>query len=141
MSNEALTLESFYLNVENDAHLRTVGHAERWTEAVLRTMGFNMGGGTKRDLAKALPDDLSRQLTRGWKLINLHNSRMTQKAFLNEVARRSGNTDSAYARMATLAVFRNLKNYVDDNLERDIARSLPKDVGQLWDEANPNAVN
>lgn len=139
MNNQALTLESFYLNVENDARLRTKAHAERWTNAVLRSLGFNLSGGTKHDLAEALPPELSRQLTRGWKLINFHNPRLTQEQFLKEVALRSGNTDEAYSRLATTAVFRNLKTYIDDNLEREITRSLPEDVGKLWDQAYHNS--
>lgn len=135
MSNQALTLQSFYQNVESDGRLRTPSHAERWTEAVLRTMGFNLTGGTKRDLAKALPEELSRQLTRGWKLINLQNPRLSQAAFLKEVALRSGNTDEDYARKATTAVFHNLKQFIDADLQRDVARSLPRAVGELWTEA------
>ncbi|MEZ4518988.1 MAG: DUF2267 domain-containing protein [Chloroflexota bacterium] len=135
MSNQAMTLQSFYVNVEDDARLRTPAHAERWTEAVLRTMGFNLGGGTKKDLANALPDELAHELKRGWKLINLHNPRLSQTDFLKEVARRSGNTDKAYARTATTAVFRNLKQFLDTDLTREVARSLPKDVATLWEEA------
>ena len=139
MNNQDLTLDSFYLNVENDARLPTAAHAERWTSAVLRTLGFNISGGAKRDLAKALPPELAGQLTRGWKLINLHNPRLKQNAFLKEVALRSGNTDQGYSRLATTAVFRNLKTYIDHNLEREIARSLPEDVSKLWEQAYHNA--
>lgn len=135
MSNQALSLQSFYHHVEQDGRMRTTSHAERWTEAVLRTMGFNLTGGTKRELAKALPDELAAQLKRGWKLINLHNPRLTQPEFLKQVALRSGNTDEEYARMATTAVFRHLKQYTDADLQREVARSLPRDVGQLWTEA------
>lgn len=139
MNNQALTLQSFYLNVENDARLRSAEHAEKWTSAVLRTLGFTMKGGAKRDLAKSLPPELAGQLTRGWKLINLYNSGMTQGTFLKQVALRSGNTDEAYSRLATTAIFGNLKTYVDDNLEREVARSLPKDVAELWVQAYKNA--
>jgi uncharacterized protein (DUF2267 family) len=135
MSNHAVTLHSFYTNVERDARMRTLSHAERWTEAVLRTMGFNLTGGTKRALGKALPDELASQLTRGWKLINLHNPRLTQAEFFKQAALRSGNTDEDYARIATTAVFRNLKQLIDDDLKREVARSLPRDVGKLWNEA------
>lgn len=135
MSNQAASMQTFYQSVETQARLPTASHAERWTEAVLRTMGFNLGGGTKRELAKALPEELARQLTRGWKLINLHNPYLTQEAFLKQVALRSGNTDQDYARKATTAVFRNLKSFTDSDLQREITRSLPREVGKLWDEA------
>lgn len=133
--NEALTLDAFYLNIANEARMRTAAHAERWTQAVLRTMGFNLSGSAKRDLAAALPDELRSQLTRGWKLLNVHNGQLTQGVFLKEIARRSGNTDEAYARMATTAVFHNLKLFIDDDLEREVGRSLPPAVSHLWDVA------
>jgi uncharacterized protein (DUF2267 family) len=135
MINEAVTLDAFYMNVANDARLPTTGHAERWTHAVLRTMGFNLSGSAKRDLAAALPDELGAQLTRGWKLINLHNPRLTQDAFLKEVARRSGNTDAAYSRKATGAVFHNLKAFLDDDMTREVNGGLPRDVAELWNAA------
>ncbi len=135
MANQVSTLDTFFTQVQHDAGLRTAEHADLWTEAVLRTLGFTLKGGAKRDLAKALPDELAAELKRGWRLINFRDPNLTEAEFVKQVAYRSGNTDGAYSRIATSAVFRNLKTLISSDASDSVADDLPEEVARLWVEA------
>lgn len=135
MSNQTATVNQFYDSVMELGNLRTPQHAERLTYAVLHTLGFNLSGAVKRKLARALPEELSRQLTRGWRLINIRHGKLSLDDFAKDVARHSGNTDAQYAKMATQVVFRQIKQLVDDEVRRDVARDLSPEVRQHWNAA------
>jgi uncharacterized protein (DUF2267 family) len=135
MSNQTVSLDSFYQSVMQRGHMRTPGHAARTTFAVLHTLGFNLSGGVKRKLAKALPDRLARDLSRGWRLINIRHSKLSMDAFAKDVSRHSGNTDPAVARSATQVVFREIKQLIDDDLSRQVARDLSPEVRDFWNAA------
>jgi uncharacterized protein (DUF2267 family) len=135
MSNQDVTLDGFYEFVQSDADLRTPEHARRWTHAVLRTMGFNLSGSTRKSLARALPKQLGDELSRGFKLLSFFNGRKPADEFFKEVARRSGNSDAQYARAASASVFRGLKQTLDADMSREVGNALPKEVGRIWDGA------
>lgn len=135
MSNETTPIDRFYSDVMLQGNLRTPSHAARLTFAVLHTLGFNLSGGTKRKLADALPEDLARDLTRGWRLINIRQSNLSLDKFAKDVARHSGNTDGEYAKTATRVVFKQLKQIIDDDLSREVARNLSPEVRNLWNAA------
>lgn len=137
MSNQAqaTTSDKLYQAIMEDGNLRTTQHASRLTFAVLHTLGFNLSGGVKRDLAKALPDDLGRYLTRGWRLINIRHKQLPLRDFAKDVARHNGNTDARYAESATRVVFHRLKSLIDDDLVRAVARDLSPEVRELWNAA------
>jgi uncharacterized protein (DUF2267 family) len=128
-------IQQYYGSVMKQANLRTIRHAETWSEAVLRTLGFYLDRGTKRKLARALPDPLAHDLTRGFWLLHFRNPKMTSREFLRRVALRSGNTDAQYARVPTRAVFGQIKQMVDDELSQHVADSLSPEVGELWRQA------
>ncbi len=135
MSNQTLSLDSFYRTIMQKGNLRTPDHASRLTFAVLHTLGFNISGGTKKDLARALPDELARDLTRGWRLINIRSSRLPLEKFMKDVARHNGNTDPKNAERATKVVFGELKQLIDDDLTRAVARDLSPEVRAFWNAA------
>lgn len=135
MSNQTINLDSFYQSVMQRGNLRTPKHASRLTFAVLHTLGFNLSGGVKRRLAKQLPDDLAKDLTRGWRLINIRHKNLSLHDFAKDVGRHNGNTDAQYAESATKVVFHHLKQIIDDDLIRDVARDLSPEVRALWDAA------
>lgn len=135
MSNQTITNDTFYRTIMQDGNLRTTDHASRLTFAVLHTLGFNLGGATKRKLAKALPDEMARYLTRGWRLINIRHSKLSLDRFAKDVARHNGNTDPQNAERATEVVFRQLKQLIDDDLVRAVARDLSPEVRALWNAA------
>lgn len=135
MSNQTLSLDSFYRAIMQKGNLRTPDHASRLTFAVLHTLGFNISGGTKKELARALPDELARDLTRGWRLINIRSSRLPLEKFMKDVARHNGNTDPKNAERATKVVFGELKQLIDDDLTREVARDLSPEVRAFWNAA------
>lgn len=135
MADQVSTLDTYYAHIQHDGRLRTIQHAERWSEAVLRTLGFTLKGGTKRELAKALPETLGKQLTRGWRLIHFRDPNLTAEEFLKQTAYRSGNSDPDFARIATTAVFRNLKTLIDSDVNQEVVDDLPDEIAQMWAEA------
>ena len=135
MSDQSMQLDSFYSAVMERGNLRTTDHAARTSSAVLHSLGFNLSGGVKRELARALPADLAHELTRGWRLIHFRDTHLTAEKFARDVALHSGNTDPQYARMATAAVFSQLKRLIDDDLNRRVAKDLSPEVRDLWNAA------
>lgn len=136
MSNHTTTSHSFYDSVMQLGNLRTPAHAERITNAVLHTLGFNLSGSTKKKLAKALPENLARALTRGWVLINIRHRKLSYEDFAKDVALHAGNTDAQYAKRTTEIVFRQIKRLInDDALSREVAKDLSPEVGKVWDAA------
>ena len=135
MSDQTMQLDSFYSEVMRRGNLRTADHAARTSGAVLHSLGFNLSGGIKRELARALPPDLAHELTRGWRLIHFRDTRLTVEKFARDVALHSGNTDPQYARMAIAAVFGQLKRLVDDDLSRRVAKDLSPELRDLWNTA------
>ena len=135
MSDQTMQLDSFYSAVMQRGNLPTPQHAARTSGAVLHSLGFNLSGGVKRELARALPADLAHELTRGWRLIHFRNTHLPLEKFAHDVALHSGNTDPQYARMAAAAVFGQLKRLIDDDLNRRVAKDLSPEVRDLWNAA------
>lgn len=135
MSNQTTTLDNYYQNVMQLGNLRTLGHAERVTFGVLRSLGFVLSGGTKKKLAKALPDELAYHLTRGWKLINIRHKNLSLDDFAKDVSYHSGNTDPRIAKVMTGIVFGQIKGSLDHSLIRDVAKDLSPEVRDFWNKA------
>ncbi len=135
MSDQTMQLDSFYNEVMRHGNLRSADQAARVSSAVLHTLGFNLSGGVKRELARALPAGLAHELTRGWRLIHFRNTRLPMEKFAHDVALHSGNTDPQYARMATANVFGQLKQLIDANLSQRVAKDLSPEVRDLWNAA------
>ncbi len=132
MSNQTMTPDSFYEGVMESGNFRTPAHAQRATFAVLHTLGFNLSGSTKKDLANALPKELAGFLTRGWKLINIRHKNLPLDEFAKEVALDSGNTDHEVAKVTSRIIFRQMKSMIDDGLIREVTRDLSPEVSHLW---------
>ncbi len=128
-------LNSYYKTVQSKGNLPTLGHARRWSTAVLKTLGFNLDGGTKKKLAKTLPKELGDDVKRVFWLLHFRNKQLTSHEFQNQVSRRSGNSDPQFARTPILAVFHGVKQMVDNSLQQAVAESLPPEVRELWDKA------
>lgn len=135
MSNQTVTLDNFYESVMQRGNLRTPSHASRLTFAVLHTLGFNLSKRVKSKLARALPDELAKDLTRGWRLINIRHKNLTLEKFAKDVAMHNGNTDAQATGTAVEVVFRQLKQLIDDDLIREVARDLSPEVRALWNAA------
>lgn len=135
MNKNDTALQAYYDHVQLKGSLPTRSHAERWSGAILRTMGYNMPGSAKKKLAAELPAELAGSLTRGFKLVPFINGHMTADDFYREVAGRSGNTDPAFAQTVTAAAFSGLKQMIDADLSRQVRNALPREIGPIWDAA------
>lgn len=128
-------LTSYYETVQNKGSLRTPAHARRWSTAVLKTLGFNLDGKTKKRLAKALPEELGNDVKRVFWLLHFRNENLSSHEFQNQVSRRSGNSDPQFAKTPILAVFHGVKKLVDNNIQQAVADSLAPEVRELWEKA------
>ncbi len=128
-------LTSYYQTVQTQGNLRTPQHAHRWSTAVLKTLGFNLDGRTKKRLANALPNELGNDVKRVFWLLHFRNNSLSSHEFQNQVSRRSGNSDPQFAKTPILAVFHGVKQMVDSNLQKAVADSLAPEVRKLWEQA------
>ena len=128
-------LTSYYQTIQTQGNLRTLQHAQRWSMAVLKTLGFNLDGRTKKRLAKALPQELATNLTRVFWLAHFRNGNLPVHDFQNQVSRRSGNSDPNFAKTPILAVFSGLKAMIDKDMQTAVSKTLSPEVRALWDKA------
>ncbi|MFQ5397964.1 MAG: DUF2267 domain-containing protein [Anaerolineae bacterium] len=129
------SLTGFYQQVKEMGKLPTTDHARRWSAAVLRTLGLTLDRSSKRQLARALAPELAAPLTRVFWLVHFRNRTQSVHEFLHQAAGRSGNTDPAFARYPTTAVFHGLKQLINNDLVEQIAESLSPELRQLWLQA------
>ena len=130
-----MDIAAYYQHIQEEARLRTEPHAERWSTAVLNTLGLYVDKGTRKTLAAALPDELSADLTKKFWLAHFRDDEMTKEEFLERVARRSGNTDHQFAAVPTTAVFHNLKTLIDNDVNKQVTDSLAPAVSEMWQGA------
>jgi len=135
MAHTNETLENYYEFVQENGRLRSPNHAKRWSTAVLKTLGFNLDGRTKKALAKALPQPLAADLTRVFWLLHFHNPNLSKQEFLTQASRRSGNTDITFARYPTKAVFGAVKSMIDNQLVGRVSEALSTEMREIWDQA------
>jgi uncharacterized protein (DUF2267 family) len=128
-------LDTFFAYVQEHGYLRTPEHAERWTRAVLQTLGLNLSRGAKRALARALPGDLSDWLTDVFWLVHFRNRNQDALDFQRRVARRAGNTDKFFARKPIVAVFGALRQIIGDDVAQRVANDLSAELRELWEDA------
>ena len=128
-------LNGFYEYIQQKGKLRTLPHARRWSDGILRTLGLTLDRRTKKELAKALPEELAHSLTRVFWLVHFRNQNLSREEFQKASARRSGNTDADFAYYPILAVFGGLKQMIDSDLEKKVAEALPPEISKLWKEA------
>lgn len=128
-------VNDYYHTVQTMGSLRTPDHARRWSTAVLKTLGVNLDRKTKKKLAKALPEDLGRDLKRLFWLVHFRNKNMSKQEFQFEVSKRSGNSDWQFAKTPIRAVFHGVKELIDNDTNQAVAQSLAPDVRELWQQA------
>ena len=132
-------LTSFYEHVQVVGRLRTSDHARRWTNGVLETMGSSLDRGTKKELRKNLPEELSKSVNAVFHLLHFRNSNQSSEEFLLRAGRRSGNSDPEFALYPTLGVFSGMRLFIDQDTENRISKSLSPEVSKMWNDAR--AIN
>jgi uncharacterized protein (DUF2267 family) len=129
------SLEGYYEHVLNNGKLRSLEHARLWSTGVLKTLGTTLDRGTKRALAKSLPDELADSLKGVFWLLHFRDPELSSHEFRRRAARRSGNSDAEFAHFPTLAVFSGLRPYLDDDLDARIVDALSPEIREMWQEA------
>ncbi len=136
--SEIKELDDYYQHIQRVGNVRTLDHAKRWSDGVLKTLGTSLHRKVKKDLAKNLPPELARSLNGVFWLLHFHDPTLSSREFLRRAGRRSGNSNSEFARYPTLAVFGGLKMFAaDSEIEKEIAEDLSPEIRQLWDQAQP----
>ncbi|MDX1613991.1 MAG: DUF2267 domain-containing protein [Candidatus Promineifilaceae bacterium] len=138
--NDELRLDEYYQHIEDAGKLLTSQHARRWSSAALKTLGISLDRGTKRELAKALPEELANDLTGVFWLAHFRDPDQPLQDFLQRVARRAGNTDHQFARLPTSAVFGGINAMIDRQIRERVARSLAPEVSEFWQQAAEEKV-
>jgi len=128
-------LATYYTAVQQIGKLRTPNHARRWSQATLRTLALNLDGRTKKRLAKALPEELSKQLKRPFWLLHFRDKTLTRQEFQKMVARRAGNTDPQFARYPVTATFHSLKSLIPDDVNQAVTDTLSPELSEMWQNA------
>ena len=103
--------------------------------ATLRTLALNLNGRTKKQLANALPEELSKQLKRQFWLLHFRNKSLTCLEFQKMVANRAGNTDAQFARYPVTATFHSLKSLIPTNVSKAVADTLSPELSEMWQNA------
>ena len=128
-------LKPYYEYIKAEGKLRTLDHAQIWSDGVLKTFGTALDRGTKKALAKKLPKELADSLTSVFWLLHFRDPNQTSEEFLQRAARRSGNSNWEFARYPTQAVFGGLRMFTNADLNEEISRSLSPELRQLWQQA------
>lgn len=128
-------LDQYYETVQEKGKILSDTQAKAWSKAVLNTMGLDMSRGLKKDLAKALPDELGEQLGRLFWLIHFRNTNVTLAEFSEAIARRSGHSDQHFAKVPITAVFHALKQLVNTDLSNKVADDLSPELREIWKNA------
>ena len=128
-------LDAYYSTIEAMGSLRTTELAQRWSMATLQMLGHNLGRGSKKKLANALPDELTADLKRVFWLVHFRDKQKPAVEFQKEVARRAGVTDAQFAKIPVTAVFHALKQLVDNDVSDAVADDLSPEISDLWKNA------
>jgi uncharacterized protein (DUF2267 family) len=128
-------LSVYYEAIRQNGRLRTRAIAEDWNEAVLRTLSLNVDRRTKKQLADALPEALAYYLKRQFWLLHFRDKNKSRHVFLNEIARRSGNSDTDFARLPTKAVFHEVKTLAGKEVSDAVAEALAPELSELWQQS------
>lgn len=132
MESQNQELDNYYRYVQKAGKLLSSAQALQWSNGTLKTLGVSVDRKTKRALAKELPEELSKQLTSVFWLLHFRNPNQSAAEFRLMVARRSGNTDSDFARYPILAIFSGIKSLIDFDLSGRVSRSLSPEIRDIW---------
>lgn len=135
MTHAIANLESYYAAVQEKGSMLSQKLAHNWSEATLKMMGLYMQKSGKKALSEKLPEPLSDQLGRVFRLMHFPDPNMSLDEFLHAVARRAGHSDPQYAEMGVKAVFYALKTIIDKDTSDKVADSLSPEVRALWQNA------
>lgn len=135
MTQVAEKVSNYYEMIQTRAHVITEKQTRLWSTAVLHTLALNLNRRAKRALSKELPDELANEFNRAFWLANFRNTDLPLSEFRTLVARRGGHSDPQYAGKVITAVFHAIKQMVSSDTSDQVAKALPPEVRDAWQNA------
>ena len=129
-----MTAQAFYRTVTRTAHLENRNVVRRATAAVLHSLRDRLTTDEADQVFAQLPEELKEVWAQG-EAAEREPLKMTREAFYERVLRDAGLPSKREARWMTLAVFAALKEQISPGEARDVMAQLPKDLKEIWDEA------
>lgn len=133
-----MTTPTFYRTVARTGRQTDRGVVKRATAAVLHALRDRLTGEEADQLAAQLPIELKDLWGEGDRL-DREPVKLDLEEFCERVRRDVGLPATREARWMILAVFAALKEQISPGEARHVMAQLPKDLKELWDEAQAEA--
>jgi uncharacterized protein (DUF2267 family) len=133
-----MTTQSFYRTVARTGHQEDRTIVRRATAAVLRALRDRLTTDEADQVFAQLPEELKEVWAEGEEA-ERQPIKMKREEFYERVVRDAGLPSKRQARWMTLAVFAALKEQISPGEARDVMSQLPKDLKELWEEAQAEA--
>ncbi|MEM7335275.1 MAG: DUF2267 domain-containing protein [Chloroflexota bacterium] len=135
MTQSSTKLDNYFSAIQTKGNIISEKLAKRWSESTLKMMGLYMAKDGKKALSGQLPQELSDQLNRVFRLLHFPNTNMPMQEFQSAVARRGGHSDPQFAKLAIIGVFHGLKTLIDKDTTDKVSESLSPEIREVWDNA------
>jgi uncharacterized protein (DUF2267 family) len=129
-----MTTQAFYRTVARTGHQEDRTVVQRATAAVLRALRDRLTTDEADQVFAQLPEELKEVWAEGEEA-EREPIKMKREEFYERVVRDAGLPSKRQARWMILAVFAALKEQISPGEARDVMAQLPKDLKELWDEA------
>ena len=133
-----MTTQMFYRTVARTGHQQDRTVVTRATAAVLHALRDRLTTDEADQVLAQLPEALKEVWAEGEEA-EREPIKMKCEEFYERVVRDAGLPSTREARWMTLAVFAALKEQISPGEARDVMAQLPKDLTELWDEAQAEA--
>jgi uncharacterized protein (DUF2267 family) len=124
----------FYRTVARTGHQQDREVVKRATAAVLHALRDRLTTDEADQVFAQLPEELKEIWAEGEEA-EREPIKMKREEFYERIVRDAGLPSKREARWMTLAVFAALKEQISPGEAQDVMAQLPKDLKELWDEA------
>jgi uncharacterized protein (DUF2267 family) len=129
-----MTTQLFYRTVANTGHQQDRKVVKRATAAVLHALRDRLTTDEADQVLAQLPEELKEVWAEGEEA-EREPMKMKREEFYERIVQDAGLPSRREARWMTLAVFAALKEQISPGEAQDVMAQLPKDLKELWDEA------
>lgn len=129
-----MTTQMFYRTVARTGHQQDREVVKRATAAVLHALRDRLTTDEADQMFAQLPEELKEIWAEGEEA-EREPIKMKREEFYERIVRDAGLPSTREARWMTLAVFAALKEQVSPGEAQDVMAQLPRDLKELWDEA------
>jgi uncharacterized protein (DUF2267 family) len=129
-----MTTQKFYRTVAKTGRQQDRAVVKRATAAVLHALRDRLTTDEADQVFAQLPEELKEIWAEGEEA-EREPIKMKHEEFSERIVRDAGLPSKREARWMTLAVFAALKEQISPGEAQDVMAQLPKDLKELWDEA------